>query len=317
MSDDLDLDTVRLVMSELGADCVLIGGWASYLHLRNTALSHDVDTILDPLSDKARVTSLIDGYPTHLGKVSGEIIGAHVDLYIPHISVVGDIPVERFLPYTARIDGIRVLIPEAHLLSKSACVLNDGRFDSDRAPKDTAEVRGMMALSDPESVAAIWRAVSKTPGDVPRRFAELMRRVQSDVTRAERKRGLDAMIREWNTAADAVFATAPPYLVPSSTVYVPHDSGVVARFHHRGGKPVTVQTLSDITWSDPRSVTAGRGKTLLTVTENTHPAARRIPTAITRDYAAATGACLVCGRALSDPASQERGYGPECAKLVR
>jgi len=85
------------------------------------------------------------------------------------------------------------------------------------------------------------------------------------------------------------------------------------------GVPTTVRTCSprDGKWSDPRSVAAGAGKLRLSYIESTPKAQRKVTAINAASYGKATGACLMCGRKLSDTDSQNRGYGPECASKLR
>lgn len=320
-SPNMTLDEVRDVMGELGGECVLIGGWASYLHLRTVALSHDVDTILDPLHNKDHAASVIGAKElTHLGKLSGEVNGNHVDLYVPHTSVLRDIPVEKLLPYQTIIDGIRVLIPEAHLLTKAACVLDDKRFNSDRAPKDCAEVRGLMELSDPAFTTALWSNVVRDNTVMMNTWNTLLNRVQSDVPKRVMKQGFADELREWKRAVESTatsLSDAYPVADAQRVMLLPDAQGRVVKFGLSNHTPSTVETLDEVEWTDSRSVRAGEGKRLLELAQRTHPVLRAVPDTIARDFAYVTNRCLLCGRELSDAQSLARGYGSDCADKVR
>jgi hypothetical protein len=307
-------------MEEIGGECVLIGGWASYLHLRNVALSHDVDTILDPLHDKERVSALIGAVPTHLGKLSGELHSSHVDLYVPYTSVIRDLPVEKILPYRTKIEGINVLIPEAHLLTKMACVVDDKRYASERADKDVSEVKGMMNISDPATSTAIWASVSKSSSKLSHEWNLLLSRVKANSTKRELKQGLDAVLRTWESAINSVSETISDTYTLSPTervMFAPDGHGKIVRFHFKNKLPNTVETLIENNWTNSRSVMAGDGKHILSAAVSTHPLARTIPSSIMRDYAEVHTSCLLCGKPLSDPSSLRRGYGTDCETRVR
>ena len=90
------------------------------------------------------------------------------------------------------------------------------------------------------------------------------------------------------------------------------------KFGFRDGQPVKVSVLSpNMTWGDPRSTAAGAGAKILRLAQTTSFEDRKAPAGLAREFAAATGRCLLCGRTLSDPVSTARGYGPECASKVR
>lgn len=312
----LDAAYVRAIMAEIGPDCILIGGWASNIHLARDTMSHDVDTILDPLGDRQRVVSLISGTKSHLSKWTGEIHGEHVDLYEPYVSRLGDIPVERLLPYAETKHGVRVLIPEAHLLTKMVCVLDAARSNSEKGVKDAFEVRGMMDLSSASVAAGIWSLVSGT--DVRSAFGVALSKARRDITGKEARR-FRGVAKEWSTAVDAVADTlSDEYAVKDDAMFVPMDRGVIAKFKIRGGAPVAVTTLVDpSTWSGSRAVVAGDAARLLKIARSTHPAARALPERVAAEYGRATGTCLVCGTALTDPESQSRGVGPTCISRIR
>lgn len=188
MNRNLSLKEARRVITDIGGECVLIGGWASYLHLRKGSLSHDVDTILSPLQGKERVVDLISAESTHLGKLSGELHGAHVDLYVPYMSKIGGISVDRLIPYSTIIDGIRVLVPEAHLLTKAACVLDDGRYRSIKRDKDIFEIRGLMSLiENPSSSIAIWASTVDSNSNMIEKWETLLDRIKDWLTKRELK----------------------------------------------------------------------------------------------------------------------------------
>lgn len=322
MGDDenLDLSTVKRVMADMGEDCILIGGWASYLHLQGGSLSHDVDAILNPLHDKARVVGLIGAEQTHLDKMSGVIHGAKVDLYTPYNSRIGDIPVERLLPYTTRIHGVKVLIPEAHLLTKAACIWDDSRFLSVKRAKDTAEVRGMMRLSVPEVSVALWSSLSESKESVVSKWSTLLTRASADVPKQQMKKEFAAEVREWSMAAKSVQdAVSDTYAIkaPDTTMFLPARGGVVVKFHLKGGSPHTVEVLDNFVWSSTHAVVGGVGKELLNSARATHPLARAIPSEIARSFAKSSGSCIACGKAMTDSMSLSRGYGDDCAKRFR
>lgn len=321
MGDEaLDLSTVQGVMEDMGGECVLIGGWASYLHLSGGSLSHDVDAILDPLHDKARVVALTGASPTHLGKLSGKLRDAKVDLYVPYTSRIGGIPVESLLPYTTTVHGVKVLIPEAHLLTKAACVWDDARFTSVKGRKDAAEVRGMMSLSSPSLAVSLWASMSDHEGTASHKWGVLLKRASAHVPNSKMKRGFSSVVREWSAAASVVDSSAcDEYTVdPSERVmFLPARGGVVARFHFRGSTPTTVEVLREGARVSTHTVTAGIGRELLDSARRMHPSSRAIPVSIGREYARSNGSCIACGKPLTDRVSLERGYGDTCASKFR
>jgi len=95
----------------------------------------------------------------------------------------------------------------------------------------------------------------------------------------------------------------------------------VVKFKFSSGEPVGVQVLDEsrMVWGRNMVTSVGKGKVLLGLAEQVPDGwLRKIPGNIVQEYAAANnGVCLLCNRTLSDPDSQRRGYGPECAAKVR
>lgn len=85
------------------------------------------------------------------------------------------------------------------------------------------------------------------------------------------------------------------------------------------GNPTTIRTCTPHSgqWSPSRSVAAGTGKEKLAQVSKTPAANRKVSQSSASAYGKATGSCLMCGKALSDPSSKTRGYGPECASKLR
>lgn len=168
------LDVVNELMSQLG-NSVLIGGWASYAHLANVAMSKDIDTILDPLSDLQRVLSiLVDVSESHLRKIRGTYRGVHVDLYVPHRSRLGPLNVVPLLSHTIFALGWRVLVLEAHILTKMVCLLNPGRVSSTKGAKDVDEITKMLECGvDPHYSVRIWREATSEPENTSTHFSAI------------------------------------------------------------------------------------------------------------------------------------------------
>lgn len=86
------------------------------------------------------------------------------------------------------------------------------------------------------------------------------------------------------------------------------------------GTPTTIQVADEASgwkWSPSRSVAAGVGKENLDAVAAVAPANRRPIQAVAALYGLTTGSCLTCGKKLTDPMSQARGYGRECAAKLR
>lgn len=95
----------------------------------------------------------------------------------------------------------------------------------------------------------------------------------------------------------------------------------VVKFKFRGGQAVAVQKLTTGAdgkpkWAPPRTTSVGEGEKLMRLVTSLNPAARAVPESVAAKFGQATGTCLVCSRPLSDPTSQARGYGPECASKL-
>lgn len=108
--------------------------------------------------------------------------------------------------------------------------------------------------------------------------------------------------------------------VVQSQPVVATSDGPVVRFGFKSGAPHTVQALDPdtLTWGRVTVVASPSGKALLVKAKETPAEERKIPQDTARAYAKASrGSCLLCGRSLSDPVSQARGYGSDCATKVR
>lgn len=108
--------------------------------------------------------------------------------------------------------------------------------------------------------------------------------------------------------------------VTRSAPVVALSDGRVVKFGFKDGAPHTVQELDTSTyaWGRTMVVVSPAGKALVEAAKLSSAEERKVPAETARAYAEASGgSCLLCGRALSDPTSQTRGYGPECASKVR
>jgi len=201
---------------------ILIGGWASWTRTGG-AMSHDIDLIVGyPELDEIRehVTDLSQS--RHVGGVKwrGSWDGIHLDLYLPHQSLLGArlrLRVEHLARHTDTIDGRRLLSVGAHITTKWAAMLDRPR--SPRGDKDRAELLKLLKQPGAAAAADILREASAlTPEavDVAIRSGFELLAAAPGVTRAERQ-ALRRMSIAWTTHAAAQPASPDQGLARSST----------------------------------------------------------------------------------------------------
>lgn len=154
---------------DLVPDSVLIGGWATWLRLRQ-AMSHDVDLIVEHADLEVLRRNLDDlSQSGHIRgtKHRGSYRGIHIDIYVPYQSRLGQrlqLRAEDLLGEVETMDGLRVLVAPAHIATKFAALLD--RPDSLPGRKDRHEILGLLStIEDSESVARVIRAASDADPD--------------------------------------------------------------------------------------------------------------------------------------------------------
>lgn len=142
---------------------ILIGGWASWARTGG-AMSHDIDLIVGyPEMDEIREHVADLSQSRHVGGVKwrGSWDGIHLDLYLPHQSMLGALlrlRVEQLASHTDTIDGRRLLSVGAHIATKWAAMLD--RPDSERGDKDRAELLKLLKQPGAAAAADVMREAS-------------------------------------------------------------------------------------------------------------------------------------------------------------
>jgi hypothetical protein len=156
-------------------DAVLFGGWATYLRT-GIAKSHDIDVIVNhPTLDKLRSKHELSE-SRHVGGRNFEVKleGVAVDVYPVFQSRLGQrlqLPVETLISLSERIDGVRVLSPEAQFATKMAALLD--RPDSLPGEKDRKEMWALLKSPHGLDFATVGRILNGA-GWKPEQQAELL-----------------------------------------------------------------------------------------------------------------------------------------------
>lgn len=123
---------------------VLIGGWAVWLWTRRLK-SKDIDLVID-FSELAKFrehyTLTKNDRLTKYEAVDGPV---SIDIYVPHWSRVG-IPAEDLLSMAVSREGLRVVPPEALLVTKLVAYL--ARAGSSKGRKDVIDIVSLLLLDD-------------------------------------------------------------------------------------------------------------------------------------------------------------------------
>jgi hypothetical protein len=140
--------TVLDLVHETVPEAVLIGGWGTWVRTRGP-MSHDIDIIVTRPELAALAALVADmSESRHLAgrKWRATLDGVHLDLYVPHQSMLGSrlqLRTERLVQRREVVDGWVVLDPPAHLATKLAALLD--RPDTTPGDKDRLEIMAMLA----------------------------------------------------------------------------------------------------------------------------------------------------------------------------
>ena len=123
---------------------IVIGGWAVYLWT-NLHKSKDIDIALTEIKELNYLKQYTLKKNDTLKKY--EIIFDEIDLdiYVPYFSRL-PIPVEDLTAYTAKIEGLTVLNPEALLILKQAAELQ--RKETVKGTKDRIDIMALLFYAD-------------------------------------------------------------------------------------------------------------------------------------------------------------------------
>jgi hypothetical protein len=196
----------KVVLGELLAavpGAILIGGWATWARVGG-AMSHDIDLIVTR-AELAQITRLADeiSQSRHLAgtKWRGTWRGIHIDLYVPHQSLLGanlQLRVEALVRHAESVEGRRLLSVPAHIATKLAALLD--RPDSLPGRKDRHELQQLLGLPGASGAPEVIKAASlRTPAEL----AELVDHAfmvlagDSSLARQDRAR-LRQMSQQWH-----------------------------------------------------------------------------------------------------------------------
>ncbi len=124
-------------------DFIVIGGWAVYLLTRQLK-SKDIDILVDIGElQKLKQEDLIKN--NRLKKYELKFEEVDVDIYVSYFSKFV-IPVEEIKNYILKIEGFKIICPEALLILKQAAELD--RRNSMKGEKDKIDIISLMFFSE-------------------------------------------------------------------------------------------------------------------------------------------------------------------------
>ncbi|MEK6847699.1 MAG: hypothetical protein AABX50_01075 [Nanoarchaeota archaeon] len=124
-------------------DFILIGGWATYLWAKQQK-SKDIDIVVEIKElQKLKAESLSKN--DRLKKYEIKIEDIDIDLYVSHYSKL-TIPPEDLKKYAKKIEGFKVLSPEALMILKQGAY--EDRKNSLKGEKDLVDIMSLIFSSD-------------------------------------------------------------------------------------------------------------------------------------------------------------------------
>jgi hypothetical protein len=207
-----DTGHLHFVLDYLGNELepsILIGGWATFFRVGGD-ISHDIDLIVGSPEVRQKVQGVVEQFSEsqHFQgrKWRGEVEGVHVDIYLPHESHLGAALRLRVEVLARHTDTLgygewKLLVPEAHVLSKFAALLD--RPDTEKGFKDAREIALLLERGVDATVASrILVDATAGPIDdlrthVASVFALLGPRARLNKSQ---RREFDRMRREWDDA---------------------------------------------------------------------------------------------------------------------
>jgi len=126
-------------------DFVLIGGWAAFLWT-NLHKSKDIDIIMRRIEDLEIIRKNFDLRKNpNLRKYEIKIEEIDIDIYVPYYSQIA-IPIEDLVMHTTKIQGFRVVKPEALLILKQGA--EEDREHSVKGQKDRIDIMTLLSYTD-------------------------------------------------------------------------------------------------------------------------------------------------------------------------
>ena len=124
-------------------DFILIGGWATYLWAKQQK-SKDIDIVVEIKElQKLKAESLSKN--DRLKKYEIKIEDIDIDIYVSHYSKL-TIPPEDLKKYAKKIEGFKVLSPEALMILKQGAY--EDRKNSLKGEKDLVDIMSLIFSSD-------------------------------------------------------------------------------------------------------------------------------------------------------------------------
>ncbi|MGH9244893.1 MAG: hypothetical protein ACRD29_11365 [Acidimicrobiales bacterium] len=195
-------------------DAVLIGGWGTWVRIGG-AMSHDIDLIVTRPQLAVITTMVGDASESrHLGgrKWRATLEGIHLDLYVPHLSRLGEhlqLRTERLVERRERVDRWTVLDVPGHLATKLAALVD--RPDSLPGEKDRQEILALLDLgvNVAEAVGALHHASARTPQEVSELIGQAVVFLADLPLDHARRRWLRQLAAEWHRESQPL--TGGPY----------------------------------------------------------------------------------------------------------
>lgn len=142
-------------VGHLAPQAILVGGWASWVR-SGGPMSHDIAMIVsDDALTALRVEAEDMSSSAHIGgkKWRATLDGIHLDLYVPHVSRLGQVlnlRAESLVGYAEEVEGWNVLTVPAHTATKVAALLD--RPNSMPGEKDREEILALLPLTGPGAI---------------------------------------------------------------------------------------------------------------------------------------------------------------------
>jgi hypothetical protein len=181
---------------------VLIGGWATWVRTGGP-MSHDIDLIVTrPQLAFIRTMTEEMSESRHLAgrKWRATLDGIHLDLYVPHDSLLGQhlqLRTERLMGHQETVDGWVVLDPPGHVATKLAALLD--RPDTIPGEKDRQEIAALLArgVDGSEAVRVLHDASTRAPREVTQLIDQAFVYLGDLQLNRDQRRHLNEIANQW------------------------------------------------------------------------------------------------------------------------
>jgi hypothetical protein len=166
-------------------------------------MSHDIDLIVTrPQLAFIRTMTEEMSESRHLAgrKWRATLDGIHLDLYVPHVSLLGQhlqLRTERLIGHQEIVDGWVVLDPPGHVATKFAALLD--RPDSNPGEKDRLEISALLArgVDSAEAVRVLHDASTRTSREVTQLIDKAFAYLGDLQLNRDQRRHLNEMAIDW------------------------------------------------------------------------------------------------------------------------